>query len=145
MSISNDQGKTWTYSSSHFSPIARAQRLAFVRLKEGPLLIVSFDNDLPQIDSNGNEFIGKGMFAALSFDEGKTWPVKKLITPGDPKRILDAPCNHRWGEEFSTLSKNRAESRGYLTATQSPDGIILLLSSGTHYAFNLKWLMKPHE
>ncbi|MFW6326705.1 MAG: SUMF1/EgtB/PvdO family nonheme iron enzyme [Bacteroidota bacterium] len=145
MSISNDQGKTWTYSSSPFSPIAGAQRLAFIRLEEGPLLLVLFDNNLSQLDSNGNEFIGKGMFAALSFDEGKTWPVKKLITPGEPKKILDAPCNHRWGKEFSTLSKNRAESRGYLTATQSPDGLIHLLSSGTHYAFNLKWLMEPHE
>ena len=35
---------------------------------------------------------------------------------------------------------DRAEPRGYLTMTQSPDGIIHLLSSKNHYRFNLKWL-----
>ena len=33
-----------------------------------------------------------------------------------------------------------AEPAGYLAATQTPDGIIHLLSSRWHYRFNLAWL-----
>ncbi len=65
-----------------------------------------------------------------------------MITPGDGRYMLDAPCNLRWGESHSILDVNRGESRGYLTATQSQDGMIHVLSSGTHYAFNLAWLLQ---
>lgn len=44
-----------------------------------------------------------------------------------------------WTGFFET-DADRAEPRGYLTMTQSPDGIIHLLSSKNHYRFNLKWL-----
>ncbi len=37
---------------------------------------------------NGTEFTGYGMFAALSVDEGKTGPVKKLLIDGK-SRLLD--------------------------------------------------------
>jgi hypothetical protein len=143
MSVSDDGGKTWQYSASEFEPIEGAQRLELMRLKEGPLLFVSFTKKLALRDAAGAAFDGRGMFAALSFDEGKTWPVKKLITPGDRRRVLDAPCNRRWGEAYSVLDWDQAESRGYLTGTQSDDGTIHLLSSGTHYAFNLAWLKTP--
>lgn len=39
-------------------------------------------------DHKGNEYTGYGMYAALSFDEGKTWPVKRLLTDGK-KRFMD--------------------------------------------------------
>lgn len=138
-SISKDGGKTWTYSASDFEPIGSAQRASMIRLNEGPLMIVSFSQSLNQTDAAGNTFTGTGMYAALSYDEGRTWPVRKLITDGQ-HRVLDAPSNKRWGEEFGTLDYNRAEGRGYLTATQSPDGMIHVLSSGTHYSFNLAWV-----
>lgn len=77
---------------------------------------------------------------SISGDEGRTWPHLKLITPGGPRRVLNAPCNRRWGERYSLLDRDRAESRGYLTAVQTGDGMIHLLSSGTHYRFNLAWL-----
>ena len=140
MSISGNEGRTWTYSASLFPPIQSAQRLVLIRLREGPLLFVSFTSQLEQIDLAGEVFEGSGMFAALSFDDGRTWPQKKLITPGEPRRVLNAPCNRRWGERYSVLDRDHAESRGYLTATQTGDGMIHLLSSGTHYAFNLAWL-----
>jgi hypothetical protein len=111
-----------------------------MRLREGPLLVVSFTPKLEQIDVAGEVFEGSGMFAALSFDEGRTWPRKKLITPGGPRRVLNAPCNRRWGERYSILDRDRAESRGYRAAVQTGDSMIHLLSSGTHYAFNLAWL-----
>lgn len=142
-SISADQGRTWHYAATEFDPIDGAQRLELLRLREGALLLVSFAKQLAQRDAAGNSYSGRGMFAAVSFDDGKTWPVKKLITPGDRRRVLDAPCNRRWGEAFSVLDYDQAEGRGYLTGTQSADGMIHILSSGTHYSFNLAWLKTP--
>lgn len=142
-SISADQGKTWTYTASPFEPIGGAQRPALIRLREGPLLLLSFARSIELIDASGDTFTGRGMFAALSLDEGQTWPIRKLVTPGGPRCVLDAPCNRRWGAAFSTLDSDRAESRGYLTAEQGSDGMIHVLSSGTHYAFNLAWLKEP--
>lgn len=143
MSLSKDKGKTWNYSASPFTPIVAAQRLALIRLNEGPILLISFEQKMTEFISNGVKTQGVGMYATLSYDEGKTWPVKKLITPGTGNRVLDAPCNLRWGKEVSLLNKDHGELRGYLTAAQAPDGMIHLLSSGTHYAFNLAWLEEP--
>jgi formylglycine-generating enzyme required for sulfatase activity len=139
-SVSGDRGRTWTYLAGPFPPIGGAQRLTLMRLREGPLLAISFADKLSQRAPTARLSEGSGMFAALSFDEGRTWPTRRLMTPGPPRRILDAPCNRRWGEPYSTLDWNRAEGRGYLTAVQTPDGVIHLISSGTHYAFNLAWL-----
>ncbi len=139
-SISEDKGKTWSYSASPFPPIGGAQRLTFLRLKEGPLLLISFTSG-HQMDEKVNKTLGSGMFATLSLDEGKSWPIRKFITPGY-ELILNAPCNHRWGKQYSVLDKHKAEPRGYLTAIQAEDGMIHVLSSGTHYAFNLEWLME---
>ena len=91
MSISDDLGKTWTYKASPFPPIGGGQRLVLKRLQEGPLLFVSFTsgnrskpeaNGMTFTDQNGKELTGHGMYAAVSFDDGKTWPVRKLLTPG---------------------------------------------------------------
>jgi hypothetical protein len=79
------------------------------------------------------------MYAALSFDEGKTWPVKKLVTPGGPAREMDGLGNTH---EF-TMDETHAEPRGYLAATQTPDGVIHLISSALHYRFNLAWINTP--
>jgi hypothetical protein len=38
------------------------------------------------------------------------------------------------------LSARSAEYRGYLAVCQSADGLIHLISSRNHYAFNLKWI-----
>jgi hypothetical protein len=95
---------------------------------------------MTDIVSKGKSKKGIGMYAAISYDEGKTWPVRKLVTPGTGRRVLDAPCNLRWGEDYSVLDETHAERRGYLTVTQAPDGMIHLLSSGTYYAFNLAWI-----
>ena len=47
MSISEDGGRSWTYSASEFPPIDGGQRLILMRLNEGPILLVSF-TDHPQ-------------------------------------------------------------------------------------------------
>jgi len=150
MSISADMGKTWSYLASPFPPIDGGQRLVLMRLNEGPLLLVSF-TDHPQrtpvnergmnfTDSTGNTFKGYGMYAALSFDDGKTWPVKKLITDGKSE-IYDGGA---WTGFFET-SPTQAEPRGYLTGTQTPDNMIHILSSRLHYRFNLPWLTQGYK
>lgn len=143
ISISEDLGKTWTYQASPFPPIDGGQRLVLRRLNEGPLLFVSFtsgDRHKPEaagmtfVDQDGNQFIGHGMYAALSYDEGATWPVRKLLTPGDGEWDGGAHTG-----EFIATAK-RAEHAGYLAATQTPDNVIHLISSRLHYRFNLEWL-----
>ena len=151
MSISNDMGKSWTYSASEFPPIAGGQRLVLMRLSEGPILLISFtdssskrDNPAwPSVDGisicdiAGKERRVYGMFAVVSFDEGKSWPVKKLITAGN---IEAKRYGGPWGEWSFAMDATHSEHYGYLTATQSPDGVIHLLSSTQHYQFNLAWL-----
>ncbi|MBO4624659.1 MAG: SUMF1/EgtB/PvdO family nonheme iron enzyme [Bacteroidales bacterium] len=120
-SISADGGYTWEYSATGFPPIGSGQRLILKRLQEGPLMLCSFGPD--------------GLFVALSYDEGESWPVKKLLTDGK-KRVLDGGA---WTGTF-TLDATHAEPKGYLACTQSPDGVIHLLSSRVHYSFNLAWI-----
>lgn len=145
VSISGDGGKTWTYHASDFPPIDGGQRLVLMRLREGPLLLVSF-TDHPQrtpeaergmmfTDAAGNAYKGYGMYAALSYDEGRTWPVIKLLTDGR-EHFLDGGA---W-TGFFTMDATHAEPRGYLAGTQSPDRTIHILSSRLHYRFNLSWL-----
>ena len=120
-SLSRDGGHTWECSASPFPPIGSGQRLVLKRLQEGPILLCSFGES--------------GLFAALSYDEGKSWPVRKLLTDGYA-RELDGGA---WTGTF-TLDATHAEPKGYLACTQSPDGLIHLLSSRVHYRFNLAWL-----
>ena len=122
-SISYDGGYTWTYSATEFPPIGSGQRLVLKRLQEGPLMLCSFGEN--------------GLFVALSYDEGATWPVKKLLTDGKT-RTLDGGA---WTGTF-TMDATRAEPKGYLACTQTPDGLIHLLSSRVHYTFNLSWIEK---
>ena len=120
-SISYDGGYTWTYSATEFPPIGSGQRLVLKRLQEGPIMLCSFGEN--------------GLFVALSYDEGATWPVKKLLTDGKT-RVLDGGA---WTGTF-TMDATHAEPKGYLACTQTPDGMIHLLSSRVHYRFNLRWI-----
>jgi hypothetical protein len=77
-----------------------------------------------------------GMFAALSFDEGKTWPVRRLVTDGRAAMKVDGGGN----TGTFIMDETHAEPRGYLAATETPDGLIHLISSKQHYVFNLAWI-----
>jgi len=90
-------------------------------------------------DAKGNEHCGHGLFAAVSFDDGRTWPIRKLLTPGEG---LFNTAGHT--RQF-LADTTHAEPRGYLAATQTPDEIIHLISSGLHYRFNLAWLREGRE
>ena len=144
-SVSNDGGATWRYSPGPWPPIGGGQRLVLLRLREGPLLFCSFTDPSEGLDSpqglrfpdvEGSEYTGYGLFAALSFDEGQTWPVRKLVTAGGPPRTYDGGA---WTRTF-VMDAAHAEPRGYLAATQTPDRMIHLVSSRLYYRFNLAWL-----
>jgi hypothetical protein len=118
-------GRTWSYSQSPFPSIGGGQRVAFTRLKQGPLFLASFapkDDEgrtVPPImvtDTSGKKRRVFGLFGAVSYDDGESWSKIRLI-----------------GKEL----------RGYLSVCQARNGIIHLVTSKTHYAFNLKWLETP--
>jgi len=140
MSISVDGGRTWTYCPSPFPPIGGGKRLALLRLREGPILLASFANKMTIKDAVGQDHDVTGLFAALSFDEGRTWPARRLVTDGGPARTVGAVDNKPF-----TLSATSAEHRGYLAVWQACNGIVHLISSRQHYAFNLKWLKAQPE
>jgi hypothetical protein len=159
ISISTDGGKTWAYSISDFPDITSGQRPTLKRLKEGPLLLCTFTDDLAYRDASGRVTRGKseaertgmpfrqldgttktgyGLVAALSFDDGATWPVRRLVTPvaqGD-NRILAQATDGR----PVYLDSTHAELSGYLASSQGADGRIHLISSRNYYVFNLAWL-----
>ena len=146
VSFSSDQGKTWQWDMSDFPVVSSAQKHILMRLKEGPLLLCSFTDKWRNwqnrkglvFRSAGGDYSGYGLFAAVSYDEGKTWPDRRLITPGGPER--------KWITKERTpflMSDTLAEPVSYLAATQSRDGNIQLVTSRNHYAFNLAWIKTP--
>jgi len=137
-SISTDMGNNWTYSASHFNGIGGGQRLVLLRLQEGPLFFASFADNMTITDAAGQFCQVNGLFGAVSFDEGKTWPIRRLITDDGPAHEVKTTNGH----EF-TMSPTTAEPRGYMAGTQAPDGVIHLISSWNHYAFNIAWLKTP--
>jgi sulfatase modifying factor 1 len=137
-SISADMGRTWTYEASPFPPIGGSQRLVLLRLKKGPLFLASFARDMTITDNAGQFRNVKGLYTALSFDDGETWPVRRLVTDAQSQRTARTMD----GREF-TLGPTSAEPRGYMTGIQTPDGVIHLITSWNYYAFNLAWLKTP--
>jgi formylglycine-generating enzyme required for sulfatase activity len=136
ISISSDMGKTWTYKPSPFQTIHSGRRVALRKLKEGPLFLASFCHDMMITDVSGKQRPITGLFAAVSTDEGKTWPYRRLVSDDGPSRYVGTMD----GDPIMMDAAN-SEPVGYLAACQGPDGIIHLASSRQHYAFNLKWLM----
>ncbi|MFN2351555.1 MAG: sialidase family protein [Kiritimatiellia bacterium] len=129
-SQSSDQGRTWNYAPSQFPPLFSGQRPVMLRLQEGPIMLVSFTGPLAKgaeplpiaiTDAAGKTRTYIGMFAALSYDEGRTWPRIKLV-----------PVDAAKPEE--------SDAKGYLSCLQTPDRMIHLLSSRRYYRFNLAWL-----
>lgn len=144
-SFSSDQGESWTYAASEFPAVTAVQRPVMIRLREGPILLCSFTDQVLELQkgnrkgmrfrSKDGEFTGYGLFAAVSHDEGKTWPDRRLITPEGPAREVNTI-----NRVMFTMSDTMAEPQGYLAATQSRDGRIQLLTSRNHYVFNLAWI-----
>ncbi|MHC4755774.1 MAG: exo-alpha-sialidase, partial [Planctomycetota bacterium] len=135
-SLSCDMGKSFTYSDSQFPSVGGAQRNVLLRLKGGDLFLAGFaDRGVEITDSAGNKRRVYGLYTAVSEDQGKTWPYIRLVTDDGPGRAVQ--CTD--GGLF-IMSQRNAEPRGYASVCQSLDGLIHLISSQEHYAFNLKWL-----
>ena len=138
MSISADMGKSWQYHPSEFQPLNLGQRVAFMRLEEGPLFLASFCKNWLITDASGAQRPVSGLFAAVSTDDGKTWPYRRLVSDDGPSRDIKTMDGHP-----VTLDAHYSEFVGYLSVCQTPDRLIHLLSSRNHYTFNLKWLTTP--
>lgn len=144
VSYTADLGQSWVCEASEFPAISSVQRAAMIRLREGPILFCSFTDQWRDWKNRkgmsfqakgGSTFTGFGLFAALSFDDGKTWPVKRLVTPGGAERQVNGIDRLMFA-----LSDTMAEPCGYLDLTQTRDGNVQLITSRNHYAFNLAWL-----
>lgn len=137
-SISKDYGETWEYYASEFQPLGGGLRPALIKLHDGSIFFATFTKRVPIKDASGKIRKVNGLLGALSVDDGKTWQYKRLITDDKPARDIGTMDNHP-----IIMSPYSAEPVGYLAVCQSPDGIIHLISSIHHYAFNKKWLMTP--
>jgi len=141
ISISNDLGKSYTYRASIFPPIGGGQSPAMLRLKEGPIFFATFAGrsmGITVTDSSGTKRKVRGLIAAISEDECKTWSNIRLLSDDGPGRqavTTNGGCY--------AMSQRNAEYQGYMSATQTPDGLVHLITSRQHYAFNLKWLRTP--
>ena len=135
--ISTDNGKTWDYKPSDFPPIHGGQRLVLMKLREGPLFFASMaDKSIMITDADGVRRPVRGLFAAVSTDDGKTWPYKRLITDDGPGRGAGTTN----GVAF-TMSQRTGEHLGYFAMCQGTNRLIHVISSRQHYTFNLKWAM----
>ena len=139
-SLSTDNGVTWTYTASPFPAISGGQRAICKQLGSGALLLVSFaPSGTAFTNKGGQSYNGSGMFAALSYDGGQTWPVRKLVTDGATRTLKG------YGNTGTfTTGPYSAEPAGYLAGVQTPDGIIHVVSSGVYYSFNQAWLEAPY-
>ena len=143
VSYSSDLGETWHWEISEFPVVSNTQRPTMIRLKEGPIVLCSFTDQWRNwgnkqgmtFKSETGDYTGYGLYVAVSYDEGKTWPDRRLVTPGGPIRATE-PGTHVNFQVSDTL----AEPTGYLAITQSLDGNIQLITSQNHYAFNLAWI-----
>ena len=139
MSISEDMGKTWRRSPSVFPPIHGGQRLVLRRLQEGPLFFASYANEPMMItDASGAERPIEHLFCALSLDDGQTWPFRRLVSDDYPEHAMESMDGYSL-----PMSKSTSEHAGYLASCQAANGLIHLISSRAHYAFNLAWLKSP--
>jgi len=158
-SRSADGGVTWEYFASGLPKIGGGQRAVLHALREGPLLYAGFtdvakyersvpgrvrkrslgEQGLLVRDASGREREISGLFVALSFDGGRTWPIKKPVTSPGGARVFNG---QGWTQDF-VMDPTHAEPLGYLAGTQTPDGIFHLISSGLHYQFDLAWLSEP--
>ncbi len=93
---------------------------------------------MPIVDASGRARPVRGLYVALSFDEGETWPCRRLVSDDGPGAGLETMD----GIPF-TMGFDSAEPGGYMSVTQAPDGTIHLISSRLHYAFNLAWAKTP--
>lgn len=151
-SISFDGGHTWERMPSVFPSIKSSQRFTLLKLRHSnqeivksdhcPILFTGFANDSIQAKNAEGEIASiSGLYAAVSFDNGLTWPeeYRKVISNShgnDSLKIVMAPWQRR-----DILTTDHGQKEGYMTVTQTPDGIIYLTDGKMVYSFNLAWIL----
>ena len=140
-SLSTDGGFTWSSSATELPSISTGRRVSLIRLDYSenagskPLMMTGF-GELEAKDTMGNLTLLNGLYVALSFDEGKSWPAqyRRIISDGSGD-IEIAP----WQRQ-TTLTLTSGQPEGYMSATQTPDGNIYLTDGKIVYSFNLAWV-----
>lgn len=135
-SVSYDLGENWSYSLSDLPELGSGQRPTIVRLQDGSLFLATFTPGMELTDAAGRRRMVNGLYAALSYDDGVTWPHRRLVTDDGPPRKFDGGA---WTREFE-MGPETAEPKGYITSIQAKDGTIHLISSALHYEFNAAWI-----
>ncbi|OXU15160.1 SUMF1/EgtB/PvdO family nonheme iron enzyme [Sedimentisphaera salicampi] len=151
VSVSTDHGSTFTNHKSEFPGIGTVQRCELIRLDYAcreldpkglgrkPIVLISIASDgINGKDANGNETTIYGTFAAVSWDNGKTWPVKRVLS--DVREGEEKYFAGPWNEQI-TLDAAHGQNKAYWAAAHTPDGVIHLSDSRLYYAFNLAWLV----
>jgi formylglycine-generating enzyme required for sulfatase activity len=104
---SNDLGDSWTVEKTPFPGIGGGQKAIALRLASGAILLCSIDAR--------KELVGGGTFAALSLDDGKTWPhVRKVDGVGGYMSVAQAPNGvvYLFGSRMGCVAFNEAWVRG---------------------------------
>lgn len=140
-SSSVDLGQTFVVEFMDFDSIGRRQRAVVVNIADGPIILCSFAHSMHLADGSGRLAEGSGLYAAVSYDDGKTWPIKRLVTIPEGTQVLDG--GRRRGA--ITIDRTHAEPEGYLAAVEGRDGTVHLVTSRNHYMFNLAWLEEAAE
>lgn len=137
--LSRDGGKSWTTHKSQFPAMNTNQRPTVIRLASGRLLFASDWQD--RQGKQPQEITERGAFVAISNDEAKTWHVKTLP---HTRRHEAAVFRDRDPIDWSPYH-HEDHTLGYSVATQTPDGLIHLISSMTQpsleFEMNEAWIL----
>jgi hypothetical protein len=135
--ISRDWGKTWEpKTKAPFAYLSSNQRGCLRRLASDRLIFVTDHQAREGQQPEG--YTKHGCVVALSQDEGRSWYVKTL--PGTlPHEGRVIRPKRKWtgaGHDYGTV--------GYVTVTQTPNGIIHVLTTMNqpclHFEFNEAWV-----
>jgi formylglycine-generating enzyme required for sulfatase activity len=136
--VSCDGGKTWSPpTKTPFPALGSNQRPSLVRLASGRLF---FASDFQHRDGRQPKGVSeRGVFVALSDDEGKTWKIKKL--PGGlPHEAWTLKDRKGWSRPY-----HGDATLGYSVAVQAPNGVIHLTTSmnhpSLHFEMNEAWIL----
>lgn len=127
--ISRDGGRTWEVSKTGFPALTNNQRPCVIRLHSGRLFFCSDYQTLQGKQPAG--ITERGVFVALSDDDGKTWHSWKKLPGALPHERVRLP--------------DLAPTLGYSVARQGPNGVIHVITSmnhpSLHFEMNEAWIL----
>ena len=130
-SISHDGGKSWEITKTGFCCLGGNQRPSVLRLQSGRLFFAGdFQRKKDGFQPEG--ITQRGVYLALSDDEGQTWHIKNLAA-------AQVHENPRAAEVM------KGGTIGYSAARQGPNGVIHLITSMNnpclHFEMNEAWIL----